>query len=220
MAIMMMISMVFPVEMQAQQSVEVGILGGMAYYNGDIYPAKPFVKPQAAYGLLGRYNFNNRWTAKASFIHGTITGKGTVNSANNISMKYVNFSTNIDELAFTGEFNFWEYATGNNMQRISPYLMGGISFFQYKGSAYANYQNFTGTSTALIFGLGFKYSLTKRLGLAVEWGMRKTLTDKLDNVYYSYANHLNNKDWYNFTVASITYKINLTHSISCKSLNW
>lgn len=220
----MIISLVFPVKMQAQRSLEVGILGGVAYYNGDIYPGKPFVKPQAAYGLLARYNFNNRWTAKASLTHGTITGAGTVNfnSVDNTTLVEVNFSTNIDELALSGEFNFWKYATGNNMQRVSPYLMGGISFFQYNGSAYKNikYQNYTGTSAALIFGFGFKYSLTNRLGLAAEWGMRKTLTDKLDDVSYPYANQFNNKDWYNFTVVSITYKINLTHGMSCKSLNW
>ncbi|MBN2773588.1 MAG: hypothetical protein JXR31_05025, partial [Prolixibacteraceae bacterium] len=94
----MIISLVFPVKMQAQRSLEVGILGGVAYYNGDIYPGKLFVKPQAAYGLLARYNFNNRWTAKASFTHGTITGEGTVNSVDNTSMVGVNFSTNVDEL--------------------------------------------------------------------------------------------------------------------------
>ncbi len=210
--------MVFPVKMQAQRSIEVGILGGVSYYNGDVYPAKPFVKPQAAYGLLARYNFNDRWTAKASLTHGSITGIGSVNSVDNTTMVNVNFSTNIDELAFTGEFNFWQYETGNNIRRVSPYLMGGIGFLQYNGSS--NKENFTGTSATLIFGFGFKYSLTKRLGLAAEWGMRKTLTDNLDDVAYPYANSFNNKDWYNFTVASITYKINLTHGMSCKSLNW
>jgi len=37
-----------------------------------------------------------------------------------------------------------------------------------------------------IFGLGIKYSVTDRLGIGLEWGMRKTFTDYLDDVseYY------------------------------------
>lgn len=222
-AIIMIMSMVFPYKMQAQRSVEVGVLGGMAYYNGDIYPGKPFMKPQGALGLLGRYNFNDRWTVKASFTAGNVTGTGTVPRQNNSTMLGVSFSTNIDELAFTGEFNFWEYETGSsNKRHFVPYLMGGIGFFRYQGNDYknTNLYSFNGNSAALIFGFGFKYSLTKRIGLATEWGMRKTFTDNLDDVSYPYANSLNNRDWYNFTVVSITYKINLTHGMSCKSLNW
>ena len=221
-AVIMLVGMVFPFELQAQQSVEAGILGGGAYYNGDINPGKPFVEPRAAYGLLARYNFDDRWAIKASFTHGTVTGLGYVPTTDNSSTMGVNFSTNIDELALTGEFNFWEYETGNNMRRLSPYIMGGCGLFHYKGSVYkdTNFSNFSGYSPALIFGFGFKYSLTKKLGLAAEWGMRKTLTDNIDNVSYSYAKSLNEKDWYNFTVASITYKIDLTHGQSCKDLKW
>ncbi|MBE0651953.1 MAG: porin family protein [Bacteroidales bacterium] len=220
--VVMLVGMVFPLELQAQQSVEVGILGGMAYYNGDINPGKPFVKPQATFGVLARYNFNDRWTVKGSFTHGSVTAKGFVPTPDNSSIMGVNFSTNIDELALTGEFNFWKYETGNNFRRMSPYIMGGGGLFHYHGSVFkdTDYSNYSGFSPALIFGFGFKYSLTKKLGLAAEWGMRKTFTDNLDNVSYPYATNLNEKDWYNFTVASLTYKIDLTRPMSCKNLTW
>lgn len=220
-AVIILAGMIFPFELQAQQSVEVGILGGAAYYNGDINPGKPFVEPRAAYGLLARYNFDNRWAVKVSYTQGLIVGAGIVPddipgqyNAGNI---YAGFSSNIDELALTGEFNFWEYETGNNMHRLSPYIMGGGGLFYYSGNSYQDFYNYkySGYSPALIFGFGFKYSLTKKLGVAAEWGMRKTLTDNLDHVSYSYATNLSEKDWYNFTVASITYKIDLTRGMSC-----
>ncbi len=224
-AFIMLVSMAFPFELQAQQSVEAGILGGTAYYNGDINPGKPFVKPQAVYGLLARYNFDDRWSAKVSFAHGTVIGNGTVPNQSNTSNIDTSFSANINELALTGEFNFWEYETGSKQHLFSPYIMGGGSIFHYSGNSYKtgsqnNQQSYNGYCPSLIFGFGFKYSLTKKLGLTAEWGMRKTLTDNIDNVSYSYAKSLNAKDWYNFTVASITYKIDLTHGQSCKNLKW
>lgn len=218
-AVIILVGMSFPLELQAQQSAEAGILGGAAYYNGDINPGKPFVEPRAAFGLLARYNFNDRWAVKVSYTHGMIVGDGMVadkHTGNNIE---AGFSADIDELALTGEFNFWKYETGNNLHRFSPYIMGGGGFFSYSGS-YNKNSSYSGFSPALIFGLGMKCSLTKRLGFAAEWGMRKTITDKLDNVYYSYATGLSEKDWYNFTVASLTYKIDLTQGMSCKSLRW
>ncbi len=221
-AIIVLVGMVFPLELQAQQSVEAGILGGVAYYNGDVNPGKPFVKPQATYGLLARYNLNDRWAVKASFSHGTISGSGYVPAPDNSTTMGVNFSTDIDEIAVTGEFNFWEYETGSSMHRFTPYIMGGGGLFRYHGSAYkdTNLSHYNGISPAMLFGFGFKYSVTKKIGLAAEWGMRKTLTDNLDNVSYPYATNLNSKDWYNFTVASITYKIDLASGMSCKTLTW
>ncbi len=225
-AVILLAWMAFPLELRAQQSVEAGIMGGLAYYNGDVNPARPFVNPQATFGLLARYNIDNRWTVKGSASFGTVTGSGTVALQDNTGMTQVHFTTHVEELALTGEFNFWKYETGSSFARISPYIMGGVALFHYSGTGVGNQdaigttKSFGGISPALIFGFGMKYSLTKKIGLALEWGMRKTLTDNLDQVSYSYATNLNNNDWYNFTVASITYKIDLTHGMSCKNLKW
>jgi hypothetical protein len=38
------------------------------------------------------------------------------------------------------------------------------------------------------FGLGFKFHAMGRLGVSIEWGMRKTYTDYLDDVSTTYVN--------------------------------
>ncbi len=240
---------------QDNKSIEIGTLGGISYYNGDINPVMPFVQPQPVYGIIGRYNFTDRWAVKVSLSHGSITGNDKFSKA--VPNRNLSFKTDINEIAITGEFNFMKYNTGSTMYIFSPYLLGGLSTFQYtprsltginlrnKGTegqiiGYRNRKQYKNYSFALIFGFGFKYSLTKKLGFAVEWGMRKTFTDYLDDVSTTYyqnkvkglsdptGTHLKGeqrgnsktKDWYNFTTASITYKIDLNKGQNCKKLKW
>lgn len=222
-------SIVLPFSVFGQRSIEIGPSGGIAYYNGEFNKGKPFVKPKAAYGFLVRYNYDNRWAVKLSLTHGDIGGQDSIGNQN------LNFSSSINELAVTGEFNFWNYFTGSTKDVFSPYLMGGASVFSYnsKLSGFRNYiSSHKNNSFALVFGLGFKYSLTKRLGLGLEWGMRKTFSDCLDGVGTYYCdknipgvNHQiqvgnNFKDWYNFTLVSLTYKINLDNGMTCNKLKW
>ena len=96
---------------------------------------------------------------------------------------------------------------------------------------------------SLPFGFGFKYSLNKRLGVAVEWGIRKTFTDYVDDVSTTYyldgeainpnnvaeimsdptMNHKpyeargnpSTDDWYVFFGATLTYKFKLGRDKSC-----
>ena len=42
------------------------------------------------------------------------------------------------------------------------------------------------TQIAIPFGLGFKWSIAKHVGIGVEWGMRKTFTDYIDDVSTTY----------------------------------
>ena len=58
-------------------------------------------------------------------------------------------------------------------------------------------------------GLGVKYKLSARLNLGLEFTMRMSLSDKLDGL--KDLNGINsgfakNKDWYSFTMISITYE--------------
>lgn len=214
--LLMLLGIVLPLESQAQKSIEVGVLGGVAYYNGDINPGKPFVQPKAAYGFLARYNLDNRWALKLSYTYGNIAGSDSISKA--VANRNFSFSTSLNELAVTGEFNFWQYSIGSKLHFFTPYIMGGGSFFLYShklfnGSVHQNPNK--KYSFALIFGYGFKYSLTKKLGLAIEWGMRKTFTNDLDDISTNYT-----KDWYNFTVVSITYKINFANGQNCRKLKW
>ena len=222
--------MFLPLLSFGQRSVEVGPAAGIAYYNGDITPGKPFVQPQPAFGILARYNVDDRWAIKISLTHGSVTGSDSISKA--VANRNLSFSANINELAVTGEFNFWNYFTGSKSEAFTPYLMGGGSFFIYDSQLSGTnptVPTYKSNSFALIFGMGLKYSLSKKLGVGVEWGMRKTFTDCLDGIGTYYCSPLlsqqiqvgnNYKDWYNFTLVSLTYKIDLDSGMTCKNLNW
>ena len=253
----------------AQSSVEIGLHGGVAYYNGDINPALPFVMPLPTYGILARYNIDDRWTVKLMYSHAKVQGDDLVSKA--VNNRFLNFVTTINDLSLTGEFNFMNYFTGSKKSNFTPYLMGGVGAFLYtpKGKDGAGNlfdlrslgtegQNDTALhlkvykkySFALVFGLGFKYSLTRRLGLGVEWSMHKTFTDYLDDVSTTYyldgtamdpssltaeeyfsdpslshfpgeqRGNSSTKDWFGFTNLTVTYKIDLVKNRGCNSLKW
>lgn len=72
---------------------------------------------------------------------------------------------------------------------------------------------------SLPFGMGFKFNVGKRLGLGVEYQMRKLLDDRLDNlddplahinndnIEVTYRDRLHNNDWAGFLGLHLTYKI-------------
>ncbi len=249
--------------LQAQRTLEIGGFGGGSYYIGDLNPGLPFNMTKPAYGALARLNLNPRIAVKLSWNRGKVTGDDTKTKA--VTNRNLNFLTIINDISFTGEFNFWEYYTGSKRNYFTPYIFGGGSlfFFNPKSLSGADLRSlgtegqnigFDGRkpynkwSLAFSFGFGFKYSLTEKLGLGFEWGMRKAFTDYIDDVsttYYldgatidpgntaqilsdpttshkPYVQRGNDKnfDWYNFTGISITYKFNLIGRKRCNTEKW
>ncbi len=243
-----------PFNLNAQRTLELGVFGGGSYYLGDINPALHFNQTQLAYGGLARYNLNNRWAIKASFYRGKLKGDDTKTKA--IANRDLNFLTKINDISLIAEFSWFEYFTGSKRSFFTPYIFAGISYFTYKPqtlsgvdlrSAGTEGQNtgFDGRSPyktyslALPFGFGLKYSLNKRIGLAFEWGMRKTITDYIDDVSTTYADNPDiiadptqthsggmqrgdskKNDWYNFTGITITYKFNLFDKRKCNTASF
>ena len=253
--------MMFPTVLHAQHSLEAGLSGGVAYYNGDIVPWVPFVMPKSAYGTVVRYNFGDRWSAKVTYTHGKVAGDDTKTHA--VENRNLNFITTIDDISATGEFNFMEYSTGSKKHNFTPYITAGAGFFFFKPQAkyngvmydlrslgtegqnigYDGRQPYKKYNFAAVFGLGFKYSLSKKFGLSAEWRMHRTFTDYLDDVsktYYSYDKNTTplekefsdpthshkpgeqrgnsgTKDWFSVANISLTYKIEFNNNCGCKN---
>ncbi len=259
----LILSLTFSAKLSAQRTLELGIFGGGSYYIGDLNPALHFNMTQPAYGGLVRYNFNSRLALKLSYSRGEVKGNDTKTKA--VYNRDLSFLTIINDVSLTGEFNFLKYYTGSKRNYFTPYIMGGASLFFYNPKSLGGVdlrtigtegQNigFDGRtpyktySFALTFGFGFKYSLTERLGLGFEWGMRKAFTDYIDDVsttYYLEGSSVNPNqtgqvlsdptmshspymqrgdrkqwDWYNFTGITITYKFDLYSNNKCNSLKW
>lgn len=117
----------------------------------------------------------------------------------------LNFTTTVTEIAITTEINFLPYFVGSERHRWTPYIFGGASMFMFKpeqiGSklslkdfgtegqlqSTSKKKEYSTTAFAIPFGVGVKFSLGRRLGLGVEWGMRKTFTDYIDDISSTYV---------------------------------
>lgn len=236
---------------------EIGAFVGGSYYLGDINPANQFSQTQIAEGIFFRYNIDSRLALRFSAFRGELKSDDKVVKYN--EERGLKFQTPVNELSLQFEFNFLKYYIGSSLNYWSPYIFGGISYFSFKpeadgydlrdlGTEGQNTANgdkkYSLNSFSIPFGIGVKYSLSKRFGLGLEWGIRKTFTDYIDDIsktyylegenintgvpeeYYSDPSRLNevgmqrgnskNNDWYSFAGISISYKINLSNCKGCR----
>ncbi|MFA8450866.1 MAG: DUF6089 family protein [Bacteroidales bacterium] len=239
------------------QNLEVGLFAGGSYYLGDINPDIHFAQMHPGVGALARLNLNNRWAVRLNGYYGEVSGDDTKRKY--VEGRNLKFNSAILDISATAEFNFLEYFTGAYMDYFTPYIFGGIGIITYNPKANGENLRDLGTEGQLVgfngrskygnlsmtipFGFGFKYSISKKLCLGFEWGMRKTFTDYIDDVsktYYLDGTKINPgnpeqalsdptlnhqpqmqrgnsefNDWVNFTGLTLTYKIELVDQSGC-----
>ena len=184
------------------QKSEVGFLVGASFYMGELNPSTPFGGSKFAGGILYRYNINKRFALRGNLLFATVAASDAKTNKNN--PRNLSFTSPITELSAVLEINFMELdpaGTSGRTNWFSPYLFGGIGVFnfnpkaEYEGVMYAlqplgtEGQGLPGmpskyalTSIAIPFGLGIKINFAKRISVGIEWGMRYTFTDYLDDV--------------------------------------
>ena len=178
-------------------------LGG-SYYIGDLNPVghfNSFTKPAGGIGF--RYNYNTRFAVRINIFSGSVQGDDLQSSSLGQKQRKLNFKSPISEYSFQGEFNFLDYRMNSPHKFFSTYAFLGIGGFKFKPQGEINgvWQELQPLSTegqgtsanpgskqyklfqvAIPFGVGFKLNLSEKIDLALEWGMRKTFTDYLDDV--------------------------------------
>lgn len=248
----------------AQRSGDFGLLGGVTYYLGDLNPSTPFRLSKPAFGIMYRQNFDTRISLRAHAVRGEIAGSDAASGVN--PERDLNFESKITEAGVQVEINFYEFFIGSKQHPVTPYIFGGVAVFFFKpygdvqgaktelqplategqGTAvYPDREIYNLYSFSLPLGLGVKYSIGKLVGIGAEWGMRKTLTDYIDDVSQTYylnnvsdppadpsttilasdplLNHeagmqrgnSQNKDWYSYAGISLTVKIKMLKKENC-----
>jgi len=205
---------------QGQPSLDVGIFGGAGTYFGDMTRSDISKSINPAYGAFARYNFNPRYGLRFNVLTGTIGAEGEYDTqvfqpaANN----YWAFNKNVLDVSLQFEFNFFKYIVGNKETPHSTYILGGVGMQSY---SYENPRVVGGSnsemSPTIPFGLGFKFNLSKRIGIGLEGGLRKTFSDKLDNlddpltnlpnVDINYTDRYHNNDWTAYVGVHLVYKL-------------
>ena len=247
----------FSISNSFSQTIEFGVFGGGSYYLGDLNPGKHFLLTKPAYGIIVRYVINDRLALRINALHGKVAGDDEISKF--LESRKLKFESGVTDIGAQFEFNFLNYFTGSKNNFITPYFFGGISILLFNPKADGHKLQPLGTegqensfegrkpyslsSFAIPFGVGVKYSLSNKIGIGFEWGIRKTFTDYLDDVSTTYylsgsridpnnpAEYLSdpamdheslmqrgnskNNDWCVFTGLTITYKINLSQQKGC-----
>jgi hypothetical protein len=191
------------------QSRELGIMVGGSGYKGDLNPVmfnKDLVRP--GIGIIYRRCYSNHWSFRAGFSVLQIRGDDALATDSFSLNRNLMFKSGVLELHMGYEFNFFPYQTANPATFFTPYLFGGISLYRFNPKAelngtwyalqplhtegqgtpgYPDRKPYSRTSVSVPFGGGIKVKLSRRLGLQVEAGVRKTYTDYLDDVSTTYA---------------------------------
>jgi hypothetical protein len=189
------------------QGSEIGPFIGGSYYLGDLNPDNQFYNTRLAYGIIYRRPLNPRYAIKANFIIGEVRAFDEDNRNQFNRNRNLNFRSNIYDLSGQLEFNFLPFELGTPGKAFSPYIFAGISIFRFNPQGLVNGQwvnlrplrtegqgtnaapgrdVYSLTQMAFPFGAGIKLALGNRLGLNVEWSLRYTSTDYLDDVSTTY----------------------------------
>jgi len=207
-----------------QPSVDIGIFGGVGTYLGDMSKVDFQKSANPAYGGFVRFNFNPRYGLRFNVINGTIGAEGEYDfqpyNPNPIDNSW-NFSKNVLDISLQFEFNYLKYIVGDKVTPWSTFLFGGVGVHTYKYDIVYATGPVSGSEIAptIPFGLGVKYNLSKRFGIAIEGGLRKSFSDKLDNLddplsymnpdgkEIKYTDSFHNNDWTAYMGLHLVYKL-------------
>jgi hypothetical protein len=192
----------------SSQYTEVGVFVGVSNYHGDLTPKNLEVSSYApAFGAFGRYNFNGHLAAKVHFYKGVLQGSDFhAQVTKGERARNLSFRTDIYELGAQFEYNFLDFKVAIKDHITTPYIFAGVAGFYYnpqaeingqwfdlrplstegqglEGSSAQPYQKF---SIAIPMGLGVKFNINHVTNIGLEFGMRKTFTDYIDDVSTTY----------------------------------
>ena len=198
------------------QYQEVGLGFGGLTYTGDItryYEIKD--NSPGIYGLFRR-NVSEAISLRANVLGGKIRGNERYIPDAFSERRSHSFNINIIETSFLMEYNFLDFRDDKALFDGSPFLFVGVGGMYFWGHEEAN-GNYNDFQLVLPFGGGYKHQFSPNFILGIEFGVRKTFTDYLDNLsgipedqtqaFKGNFEHGNkyNTDWYYFLGISINY---------------
>ena len=240
---------------QFRPNTEIGILLGTSYYLGDLNTTH-FNQPLPAAGLIIRKNIDKRFAYKAEVMYLNIKSDER-NSEDTIAKnRGLHFKSPIYELSGQVEFNFLPFQPGNPLYTWTPYVYTGISIFHFNPQAesssgswldlqelgtegqgttsFPDKEKYSLIQYSIAMGGGFKIAVNPSFNIILEYGVRKTFTDYLDDVSTTYPGDIlsmtneatymsdpsgshvigeqrgdpDKKDWYSFAGITLSFKLN------------
>lgn len=196
-----------PHKIYAQRS-EIGLHAGGAFYLGDLNPNSLFSQTRWVGGVYYRFNIDTRWAFRTGVSYGRLEADDKVKG----NPRNLNFKNDIVDIHAMMEINYLNFFIGSpKHNRFTPYLTAGAALCLSNPMGYYTNQTtqtkewmalhplhtegqgleggpkqYSLSQFAFPFGLGFRYSISNYVSIGVEWTMRLTFTDYLDDVSGSY----------------------------------
>ena len=250
----------FTANAQYKENTEVGFIGGISYYLGDLNTTH-FDNSLPFGGIVIRKNIDRRFSYKAELLYLNIAADDRNDATDTIAIdRDLHFRSPVYELSGQIEFNFLPFEAGNALYTWTPFVYTGLSFFHFNPQAenkeglWVNLQELgtegQGSTSfpertkyplaqlAIPLGGGLKIAINPSFNIILEYGVRKTFTDYLDDVSKTYpqtnggdiaditnasyemsdpsGTHVageqrgnpDKKDWYSFAGITLSFKLN------------
>lgn len=187
-------------------SKEIGLSVGTSYYLGEINRQHFGGRLNVGGGIFFRNNFSRRWGMKLAVQYGKIEAFDEDSDDAWQVNRNLQFQNQIIEGSAQVELNYRDYQIGSKEDFWTPYLFIGLGYYSmnpkadYNGTLYelqplgtegqgttAGDERYKLSGVSIPMGIGFKVNVYGIIALNLEWGMRRTFTDYLDDVSTNYA---------------------------------
>ncbi|HEV8511894.1 MAG TPA: DUF6089 family protein [Cyclobacteriaceae bacterium] len=206
---------------QPSQKSEVGFGLGVFNYTGDITRTYDITTSRPAATAFYRSNISRVISMRVALTGGQLAANDKHNPLDSAAIKRnASFNIFLLELSSTFEYHFLDWRDDRRRLRFTPYLFAGLGLFGISGNNVKT-KTYSNVQMSIPFGAGMKYVLNPKYYIALEFGVRKTFFDYLDNISggnttiknYQYGNP-NDYDNYFFTGITLTYTF---YDIPCPS---
>ena len=185
----------------AQRS-EVGFGLGTFNYTGDIVRTYNFKYSKPAGTVFYRSNLSKVVSFRVGVTAGKI-GASEVPIDPFATQRNASFDLFLLEASTVMEYHFLNWRETKRFVRFTPYLFAGLGLFGISGDVQKT-EEYSNVQASIPFGAGVKYIYNPKWYISLEFGIRKTFFDYLDNISagdprdknYQYGNPNDNDNYY------------------------
>ena len=184
------------------------LMSGSTGYAGDLTEINPSVKslgPSA--GFFIKYKIHPQVILRTGVLFGSVSGDDKNNKDSLLLKRNLSFKSNITEFHAAVEVNLLDPADS----KAYPYIFAGAGLFHFNPYAfdkngektylqplstegqglpeYPDRKPYKLTQFCIPFGGGLKMTITEKVDMGIEFGVRKIFTDYLDDVSTRYVDY-------------------------------
>jgi hypothetical protein len=185
-----------------------GLMGGGSYYIGELSDGKHFSRSKPAFGAIVRYNLSTRASLRFTGTYGSVWGADAKSEDPTEVNRNLNFKSKLYEVAAGIEIDLFKYRINDMKYPISPYFFYEIAYLRMnpmtshqgndialqslgtegQGTTLSDKKRYSLNQITMPIGIGVKMNLKERWAISIEYGVRKTFTDYMDDVSGNYVN--------------------------------